>query len=263
MALFSGSAARRIGVFNAMQAQDAEKRAGELLGQAKGDALGAIGTNFDRARGDLSTQYTGAIDRLNPWATAGTNALATYEGSLGQGGQAARDAAVAQFQATPGYQWQQDQAADQIARKQSSLGALGSGNTMVALQDRAQNIANQEYGGWQDRLQGLSDRGQQAATTQAGLQGQLGAGLAGLGQSQGQLSAGVHTGLAGLGLNNIWQSQGLQSSALSGAQKQAQDNVNSGYSFGANLAGAGINLLGMGMGGGNTLGGNLIKSFGA
>lgn len=245
MALFSGSAARRIGMFNAMQAQDAERRAGEMLGQAKGDALTSLGQNFDRARGDLTTQYTGAIDRLNPWATAGQGALSTYENSLGQNGAAGNAAAVAQFQATPGYQWQQDQAADQIARKQSSLGALGSGNTMVALQDRAQNIANQEYGGWQDRLQGLSDRGQQAATTQAGLQGQLGNGLAGLGQSQGQLSAGVHTGLAGLGLNNIWQSQGIQSGSLANAQKEATSNVNSGVNFGVNLAGTGLKLLGM------------------
>lgn len=262
MALFSGSAARRIGQWNVLQAIDAERRGEAMRQEAQSGALASLGSGYGQARTDLNDQFGGAIGRLDPWTNAGTSALGTYQGSLGQGGQAERDAAVSQFQNSPGFQYAVDQASDATARKASALGALGSGNTMQAISDRAQNMQNQEYGAWQDRLLGLSDRGQQAATAQAGLQGQLGTSLAGLGQSQGRDEAGVYTGLAGLGLNNIWNSQGIQSSSLTNAQKQATDNVNSGYSFGANLVGSGLNLLGMGMGGGNTLGGNLLKFSG-
>lgn len=276
MALFSGSSARRIGMFNTQLAMDAENRAAGLLGQAKTDALGSIGqgrTSSLEALGqgyaNAAPEYQGAIDRLNPWATAGAGALGTYQGSLGQGGQAERDAAVAQFQASPGYQYAVDQASDATARKASSLGALGSGNTMAAIADRAQNMQNQEYGSWQDRLLGLSDRGQQAATTQGGIQQGLGNLYAQQGRDTANIytgaanaESGVHTGLAGLGVGNIWNATNSATGSLTNAAKMAQDNVNSGYSFGANLAGAGLGLLGMGMGGGQTFGGSMFKRLG-
>lgn len=276
MALFSGSSARRIGAYNAIQAADAEQRAAGLLASAKTDALGAIGQGrtsslaaigqgYDRA----APEYQNAIARYDPWAEAGRGALATYQNSLGQNGAAGNAAAVAQFQASPGYQYQVDQATDAVARKASALGALGSGNTQAAITDRASNLANQEYGGWQDRLNGLSDTGLRATGQQASLQQGLGNLYAQRGRDESSIytnaatgEAGVHTGLAALGQNNIWQSQGAQSSALTNAAKMAQDNVNSGFSFGTNLIGSGLGLFGLGMGGGNTLGGNLLKRSG-
>lgn len=254
MALFSGTAARNIGIWGYGQAQDAIGKGQGILDTAQNNALASLGRGFDQARTDLNTNYQGAIDRLNPWVTTGTGALNTYQGSLGLGGQGARDAAVAQFQNSPGYQYAVDQASDATARKAAALGALGSGNTMAAIADRAQNMQNQEYGAWQDRLAGLSDRGQQAATTQAGFQGQLGSSLAGLGQAQGQSEAGVYTGLAGLGVNNLWQGTQAGINAITGAQQQAQNNVASGLNFGINAVGAGLNLLGAGVGGFGSLG---------
>lgn len=276
MALFSGSSARRIGAYNAIQAADAEQRAAGLLAGAKTDALGAIGqgrtdalTSLGQGYANAAPQYQEAISRFDPWANAGKSALATYENSLGQNGAAGNAAAVAQFQESPGYQYQRDQAVDSVARKASALGALGSGNTQAAITDRASQLANQEYGGWQDRLNGLSNTGLAATGQQAGLQQGLGNLYAQQGRDNANVytgaatgEAGVYTGLAGLGTSNIWQSQNAQSSALTNAAKMAQDNVNSGFSFGTNLFGSGLGLLGLGLGGGNTLGGGLIKRAG-
>jgi hypothetical protein len=261
MGIGSGTAARNVGINNAMQAMLAEQRAAEQIGQAKSDALGAIGQGrtdslaaLGQGYSQAAPEYQGAIDRFNPWVDAGKGALTTYQNSLGQNGAAGNAAAVAQFQASPGYQYQVDQATDGVARKASALGALGSGNTMQAISDRAGQMANAEYGGWQDRLNGLSNTGLQATGQQAGLQqglgnlyAQQGRDTANIYTGAGTAQAGVHTGLANLGLNNIWQSQGLQSSSLANGQKQATDNVNTGVNFGINAAGSVAKLFSMGM----------------
>lgn len=255
----AGTAARNIGIWGYQQAQDAIGKGQSILDQAQSNALASLGQGYGQARNDLTAQYTGAIDRLNPWTDAGKNALGVYQGSLGLGGNAARDSAVAAYRASPGYERRVAEATDAVARKASALGALGSGNTMQAISDRANYLADEDYGRWQGQLQGLSDRGQQAATTQAGLQGQFGTQLAGLGTQQGRDESGVYTGLAGLGVNNLWQGTSAGLNAVQNAQTQAASNVASRNSLTANIIGSGLGLLGMGMGGGNTLGGNLLN----
>lgn len=247
----AGTAARNIGIWAYGQAQDAIGKGQGLLDAAKGSSLASLG----QARNDLTTNYQGAIDRLNPWTDAGKNALGMYQNSLGLNGADGNAAATAAFQANPGYQWQVDQATDAAARKASALGALGSGNTAAAISDRAQNMANAEYGGWQDRLNGLSNTGLTAANAQSGFQGQLGSSLAGLGQYE----AGLGAQYAGLGVNNLWNGTTAGIGAVQNAQTQAANNVASRNSLTANIIGSGINLLGLGMGGGNTLGGNLLN----
>lgn len=284
MAAFSGTGARNVGIYNGMIAENGIKGGREILDGALGSALtsisqgrdlslGALGRNYGQARSDLTTAFDGAIGRLDPFVNDGRRAGALYQDSLGLNGAEGNGRAVGAFQASPGYQYQVDQATDAVARKASAMGALGSGNTAAAIADRARNLANTEYGGWQDRLAGLDQRAFQAAGAQAGLQGQYGTTLANLGQSQGRDEAGIYTGaatgesnafqnIAGLGLDNLWNGIGSITNSLANAQKQATDNVNSGYSFGANVIGSLANLATMGMGGGNTLGGNFIKSLG-
>src|SRR5690349_7175999 len=109
----AGTAARNIGIWGFQTAQDAEARGKTLLDLGKSDSLAAL----RQGRTDLNTQYNGAIDRLNPWATAGTKALGTYQDSLGLNGQQGYDNTVAAYRASPGYQYQVDQASDAVARK--------------------------------------------------------------------------------------------------------------------------------------------------
>lgn len=311
MALFSGSGARRVGMFNAGLAENAINGGREILDGARADSLAAIAagragslgaidtgqreglaaidrgeglslTALGNAYGAALPEYRAAIDRLNPWSTAGKSALEMYSDSIGLNGGSGNDRATAAFRASPGYQYQVDQALDQTMRKQSAIGALGSGNTLAAVSDRARNMADAEFGSWQDRLNGQSTQGFQAAGAQAGMQ----QGLAGLIAQQGRDESGILTGnatnraninttagnaragiftnaannesntfqnIAGLGVNNLWNGIGSITNSLSNAQKQAQDNVNSGFSFGINALGSlvklGTGLSGMGGGG--------------
>lgn len=259
MAYGSGTSARNMGIWAWQQADDAKKAGQGLIDAAQSSALTSLGRNFDLARGDLNTQYTGAIDRLNPWAEAGKGALLTYQGSLGLGSAADRDAAVAAFREAPGTRYAIDTASDSIARKASALGTLGSGNTMTAIADRAQNIADQGYKDWQGQVKGVSDTGLAASGTQAGLQGQLGNSLATLGQNRGKTEADLYQGFAGMGVGNLWNGVSTGINAVTNAAKSARDNVNSGMSLGLNAIGSGLNLLSLPMGGGSTLGGSLLR----
>lgn len=172
----------------------------DSLGAGRTSALGALDTGQTSALDALGSgyaaarpQYEKAISMFDPWVNAGKGALNTYQGSLGLGGQGSIDAATGQFRASPGYKWAVDQATDSVARKASALGALGSGNTMAAISDRAGHMADQEYGKWQDRLAGLSSQGMQGAGAQAGLY----RGIGDLGAQQGRDEAGIYGNFAG------------------------------------------------------------------
>ena len=268
---FGAGAGRRAGMWaadiagNIFNGQNGIINAGRAdalsaLGQGRTQGLNALGTGYDQARGDLGEQFTGAIGRLDPWNTAGQGALAAYQGSLGLGGDGARDAAVASFREAPGYRYAVDQATDSIARKASALGALGSGNTMTAISDRAQNMADQGYKDWQGQLAGLSDRGQQAAGTQAGLQGQYGTALANLGQGQARdtaslwgdtaaREAGTIGNFSGMGVGALGQFGDTLIGAGTGAMLAGQQAAQNRMNFGMNLANLGAGLAGRYMGG--------------
>lgn len=261
----AGTSSRYIGMWGYDQAQNAKRDVASLLGGAQSDALASLGRNFGQARNDATTNYAAAIDRLNPWSEAGTDALGVYRGSIGLGGDAARDSALAAYRASPGYERRVSEATDALARKASALGALGSGNTMQAISDRANYLADEDYGRWQGQVLGLSDRGQQAAGVQAGLQGQLGSTLAGLGSQQGLAESGLYQNFAGLGANNIWNATNSGINAVQTGQKNAADAVASRNSMTTNIIGSalsllaaiptgGLSLLGMGALGGGGLG---------
>jgi len=263
---FSGRAGRLAGMWAYDQAQNAKLEGQGLIDSARTDALAALGAGFGQARTDLNSNYNTAIGFLNPWTEAGKGALTTLQGSLGLGGDGARDAAVAAYRTSPGYERRVAQASDEVARKASALGTLGSGNTMAAIADRAQGLADEDYGRWQSQISGLSDRGQQAAGMQAGLQSQLGNALGSLGQAQGQSEAGIHTGLANLGMNNLWNATGSQIQAGTGALMAGQNAAANRMNFGMGLANLGAGLFGRfaggGFGGFGGFGGGLVPGTG-
>jgi hypothetical protein len=95
------------------------------------------------------------IDAYKPLSALGQKyggATDLYLDALGVNGAGGADRAKSAFTVGPGYQFQQDEAAKIAANKAASLGIAGSGNTLQAISDRAQNIANTEYGSYLDRL---------------------------------------------------------------------------------------------------------------
>ena len=261
---FSGKAGRLAAMWGVDQANASANRISDLLGAGQTNALealkagqapalGALGAGYDTAK----SEYQGAIDRFNPWADAGKGALGMYQNSLGLGGAAGNDTATAAFREAPGYKYSVDQATDAVARKASALGALGSGNTMQAISDRAQNMADQGYKGWQDQLNGLSNTGLAAVGQQAGLQGRLGD----LGAQRGRDEAGIYTGdaarsadiysnFARMGAANLGnlgqQTIDLGTAGFKAGDAAAQNKLNFGMQLGKTAA----SLLGGAMTGG-------------
>lgn len=129
--------------------------------QTKGNQI--INTGEEKSLGALNS----AIGAFNPYAQAGAGATGLLGGALGLNGADGTKAAQDAFQAGPGYQFALDQGTQAALRGASAGGMLGSGNTLTALAQYGQGLANQEYGSWLDRLQGLSGQGLQAASGQA------------------------------------------------------------------------------------------------
>lgn len=153
-----------------------------LMGGDIGEAtLNALGENKDLIKGFQKqgnqiintgeTKSIGALDKAiagyQPWVTAGSNAVGTYSDALGLNGAEGNARATGAFQTGPGYQFAMDQGTQAALRGASAAGMLSSGNTLTALTEYGQGLANQEYGSWLDRLNNLSGQGMAGASGQA------------------------------------------------------------------------------------------------
>ena len=105
---------------------------------------------------------------FDQYTQQGTAANQAYGDAVGLNGQEGYDRAVTNFRTNPGYDFAVDQATEAAKRNASSLGMLGSGNTMIGIADRAQGMADQQFQQYLDNLFRSSGQGQSAATTQAG-----------------------------------------------------------------------------------------------
>ena len=111
------------------------------------------------ARDALELQKaTTAQARLDaaPWLDAGKKALAQYQGELGMGG----PGFTSQFQQTPGYQFQVQEAEKGAVNNLAALGMKNSGAALQALTKLRSGLANQEYGNYLGRLSGQAGVGQ-------------------------------------------------------------------------------------------------------
>lgn len=157
------------------------------------------------------------------------------------------------YEQSPGYQYAVDQALKQVQGQASAQGLLGSGSALRAMTDRAQGMAQQDYGNWwnrqnqlygdyQNRLQGLAGGptgSADAMTTganQAQANLQTGSNLGSLFANQGTTGMGgiINTAAAQSGnMINAGQQQANVQSAnqatqLAGATLAANQNQNKG-----------------------------------
>ena len=106
----------------------------------------------DQARTDLA-----------PYMQAGTNALAPTQDLLGLNGQDAANAAMANYQQSPGYQFQFNEGMRAVQNSAAAQGMLNSGATLKVLQTRGQQLGNIDFGTYYNRLLGIASLGQNAA----------------------------------------------------------------------------------------------------
>jgi hypothetical protein len=210
----------------ALTGSDIGKATSKALKQNKGLITGfqttgnnIINTGETKSAGALNS----AIDAYQPWVDSGTNANTMYSNALGLNGTEGNAAATGAYQTSPGYDFQLQQGEQAGQRAASAAGMLNSGNTLTALTEYGQGLANKDYGSWLDRLNGVSSTGLQAAGGQAAGYG----GLADLYQGTADDRLGLESGVT----------QGLIGNNNDMAKVKEQQTQNKGSFFGSLLSG--------------------------
>lgn len=160
-----------MGFFDSLTGKNIGKATEKAIGQNR-DLLQSYGNKATQFINTGEQNSIGALDEAagaySPWASAGGDALGMYTDALGLNGAEGNARATGAFQTGPGYQFAVDEGMRAAERAASASGMLGSGNLFDELARRGQGYANQEYGSWLDRLNGVSGQGLTAASGQAG-----------------------------------------------------------------------------------------------
>ena len=176
------------------------------------EALGLQREAMTNARADLA-----------PYNQAGLGGLAGISAASGAQGPEAYQQAVAQFQQSPGYQWQFNEGMRATNAGAAAQGMSNSGATLKALQERGQQLANQDFSQYYNRLAGLAQLGQnaaagvgsmgiQSANAQGNILGNMAQTAASLGTAQANITGNMYQGIGNAvntGLNNYMMMNAL------------------------------------------------------
>jgi hypothetical protein len=135
------------------------------VGAVGGIASGIMQSNTAANAQKLAqAQYQQQRADVAPWRDTGGQALGATADLLGLNGQDAANAAMGNFQQSPGYQWSMDQGMRAVDAGAAARGMLRSGATLKAEQTFGTGLADQEFSNYYARLAGLSGQGLTAAT---------------------------------------------------------------------------------------------------
>jgi hypothetical protein len=155
-----------------------------------GGILGGIGSIFDGLQqnraitGGVNAQLTGADQAINqikagderqqmqfqPFYDTGYWANGSLANALGVNGEAGKQTTLNNFQNyNPGYEYQRSEGLKALESNANAAGNRLSGGELMALQTRGNDLANQNFGSYLDRLTGLANSGQQAAAQSGAL----------------------------------------------------------------------------------------------
>lgn len=223
---------------------------GSAIGATKAGYRAAIPA-FDYGTQQAAGQYTSALAPFGKILGQEQQGRNAYMDSLGLRGPAGNARAMDMFQVGPGYQFQMDQGNEALNRTAASRGMLTSGNNTEDILRFSHGLADQEYGGWQDRLAGFNPLA--AANSRAAIMQNLASMYSGAGTAkanllvgQGQDLSGLHTGRAGT-LANLAIQRGQQGGQLAENRFAAENAANQNI-WGAIGGVAGLAAGGMGMG---------------
>lgn len=187
---------------------------------------------YQRAKRSLTEGRDAFVSELRPLADLGFQGYKEIGSLLGLGTGADRSAAFDRFYSSPGIKFAQDEAARATSRQLGASGFGRSGNVLAALQERSQQLASQQFGGYISQLGAFAAPGLQAKQNIAQTQYRYG-------QDYGQLQIGESQAKA--------EAQRAKIGAITGAITAA---ATGGMSLGAGGLGG---LLG-GSGGGSAAG---------
>ena len=220
-----------------------------MSSNASQDAANTQANAANAASAQQMAMYNQNVQRLSPWVGAGSNALGNLTGLMGSNGAngiATSPFTTEQFHQSPGYQWALQQGSQAVANQASAMGGVNSGNTLKALTQYGQGLANQQYQSalqnyqnWQNQIYnmnaGIANTGVNAAGMTAGLgaatANQIGSNLIGAGNAR---AAGQ------IGSANAWSS-GLGNIGQLGMYA-AMNRHMGGYNGGINTYGAAMQV---------------------
>ncbi len=138
---------------------------------------------INAANNSLGTNYGAAEGYLSPYASTGTEANSLLKQMMTN-----PSAFQAGFQASPGYQYNLQQQQGAINNSAAARGGLAGGNTLMALQNNASGLADQDYQQYISNLMSNANMGMSADQGIAQLQAQYGQNISnnllGIGASQ-------------------------------------------------------------------------------
>lgn len=162
-----------------------------------GEASSATKDAANTAANAQNTAQQNAIAQEQPYNQLGQSAMPQLQALLGltsSGGptSAATNAnTLATLQNTPGYQFANQQGLAGVTNNAAATGMLGSGNTVQALDQYSQGLADQTYQGQVSNLQNVVNTGQGAAAGVAGTITSTGNNLANIAVNQGNNLANI------------------------------------------------------------------------
>lgn len=155
--------------------EEANRAAGISVNQGYDTALGALDTGQQAlesgygAAKDTKTRIAGQMgdaaqqgfnaqsDMWTPWTVPGLNAYQNMDTLLNDPN--GYNTILQKYQASPQFQFQLKQATDAVQRSAAATGNRLGGAQLSALSGRANDVANQSFNGWLDRLQQMAQTG--------------------------------------------------------------------------------------------------------
>ena len=161
----------------------------------------AAGSAADKANAAQERALAQSRADLEPWRTTGGTANTGSADLLGLNGPDAATAARANFQASPGYQWQLEQGLRGVDAGAAAQGMLRSGATLKGEIKYASGLADKEFTDYYNRLFDLSKLGETAASGQATASQNTGTSMAQTDLSAGSAQSSIY-GNAAQGIGN-------------------------------------------------------------
>jgi hypothetical protein len=125
--------------------------------------------------GDVAQQgFNAQSDMWTPWTVPGLNAYQNMDTLLNDPN--GYNTILQKYQSSPQFQFQLKQATDAVQRSAAATGNRLGGAQLSALSGRANDVANQSFNGWLDRLQQMAQTGFNAQSNLSQAQNNLTAG---------------------------------------------------------------------------------------
>ena len=165
---------------------------GAVAGLA-GSALQANATSSAADKATAAQQQAQAQERadLAPWTGTGGSANTATTNLLDGNGPDAANAAMANFQSSPGYQFQLQQGLRATDAGAAASGMLRSGATLKAEQTFGEGLADQDFTNYYNRLFDMSKLGESAAAGTGAADISTGTGIAQTDLSAGSAQANI------------------------------------------------------------------------